>query len=81
MNQVITEHATELLKSALALPAETRAALADSLLESLDTKVDEDVEQAWQEEIQTRLQEIDRGAAKLVAWPDALRRLRAAQQR
>ena len=37
----------ELLKQALALPSKDRAALADSLLESLDQKVDEDAEQAW----------------------------------
>ncbi len=33
--------AAEILKEALALPAEARAALADSLLDSLDTEVDE----------------------------------------
>lgn len=34
----------EILKDALALPTEARAALAGSLLESLDTEVDEDSE-------------------------------------
>lgn len=36
--------AAEILKDALALPTEARAALAESLLESLDTEVDEDAE-------------------------------------
>jgi hypothetical protein len=33
--------AAELLRDALSLPAEARAALADSLLESLDVEVDD----------------------------------------
>ena len=36
----------EILKEALTLPPEARAALADSLLDSLDTEVDEDAEAA-----------------------------------
>jgi hypothetical protein len=36
-----------LLKNALALPLEARAALAGSLLESLDDAVDPSVEEAW----------------------------------
>src|SRR5262249_28657638 len=36
--------AAEILKDALALPTEARAALAGSLLDSLDTDVDEDAE-------------------------------------
>ena len=38
--------AAEILKDALALPTEARAALAGSLLESLDTEVDEDAHAA-----------------------------------
>ena len=39
--------AAEILKEALALPTEARAALAGSLLDSVDTDVDEDAEAAW----------------------------------
>jgi hypothetical protein len=38
---------TEILKQALTLPPEARAALADSLLDSLDTDVDEDAAEQW----------------------------------
>jgi hypothetical protein len=41
----------KLLEKALKLPAEARAALAGSLIESLDETVDEDAEAAWAEEI------------------------------
>lgn len=37
------------------LPPEGRAALAGSLLESLDEKLDADVEAAWEEEIARRV--------------------------
>jgi putative addiction module component (TIGR02574 family) len=67
----------EILERAIRLPEEARAALADSLLESLDTEVDEDSEEAWREEIQRRLGEIDTGAVHLVPWSEARKRLGA----
>jgi putative addiction module component (TIGR02574 family) len=73
--------ATELLRDALSLPSEARAALADSLLESLDVEVDDNVEEAWREEIYRRLQQIDSGAVKLIPWDDAERRLWARLER
>ena len=69
--------AAELLRDALALPAEVRAALIDSLIGSLDIEVDQDAEEAWREEIRRRLQEVDSGAVKLIPWEDARRRLQA----
>jgi len=69
--------AAELLRDALALPAEARAALVDSLIESLDQVIDDGAEDAWREEIMRRLQQIDTGAVQLIPWRDARRRLRA----
>ena len=67
--------ATEILRYALDLPPEARAALAGSLIVSLEDQVDEDAEQAWAEEIARRVAEIDSGKVKLVPWAEA-RRLR-----
>ena len=67
----------ELLSEALHLPIDARAALADSLLDSLDAEVDANAEEAWRDEIYRRLQEIDSGAVQLIPWHDARRRLRA----
>ena len=64
-----------LLKEALELPVGARAALAGSLLDSLDTDVDEDAEAAWQVEIQRRLEELDSGAVLPIPWPEARRRI------
>jgi putative addiction module component (TIGR02574 family) len=69
--------AAELLARALHLPEEARAALADSLLGSLDTEVDENAEEAWGLEIRRRLAEIDSGAVDLIPWPNARKRLEA----
>jgi putative addiction module component (TIGR02574 family) len=73
----MSRDAAEVLKDALALPVEARAALIGPLVDSLDTEVDEDAEAAWREEIQRRLREIDSGTAKLVQWDEARRRLLA----
>ena len=66
---------SRLLEEALRLPAEARAALAGSLLESLDENCDEDAEAAWAEEISRRVRAIDSGRAKLIPWVEARRRI------
>ena len=65
----------DLLKEALKLPAEARAALAGSLLDSLDQEVDEDAESAWHAGIDRRLREIDSGTVKPIPWSEARRRI------
>ena len=69
---------SELLKKALALPPEARAALATSLLESLDEEpADKGVEAAWDEEIKRRIEEIDSGEAQMIPYEEVRRRLLA----
>jgi putative addiction module component (TIGR02574 family) len=69
---------SELLKKALALPPEARAALAGSLLESLDDEPsDEGVEAAWNEEIKHRIEEIDSGKVQMIPYEEVRRRLAA----
>lgn len=67
--------AAEILNEALELPIEARAAIAGSLIESLDEAVDEDAEALWAAEIARRIREIDEGAVKLVPWSEVRRRL------
>jgi len=66
---------SELLKKALALPPEARAALAGSLLESLDDTVDPSVEEAWKHEIAKRIEELDSGKVKPIPWAEARRQI------
>ncbi len=63
----------KLLEEALKLSPEARAALAASLLESLDKGVDEDLEAAWAAEIAKRIRELDSGAVEPVPWAEARR--------
>ena len=69
--------AAEILKEALALPTEARAALAGSLLDSLDTDVDEDAEAAWAVEVNRRVAALDSEAVKTIPWAEVRRRLGA----
>jgi putative addiction module component (TIGR02574 family) len=69
--------AAAILKEALALPTEARAALAGSLLDSLDTEVEEDAEAAWATEVTRRVTELDSGAVKTIPWAEVRRRLAA----
>jgi putative addiction module component (TIGR02574 family) len=67
----------ELLKEALTLSTEARAALADSLLRSLDKEVDADAEAAWQIEIQRRVAELDSQTVSPLTWAEVRSRLMA----
>jgi putative addiction module component (TIGR02574 family) len=71
------KEAAELLNQALRLPAAARAALADTLIESLDAEVDEGAEEAWRSEILLRARELDSGAVQTIAWEDVRRQLRS----
>ena len=66
---------TEILKEALKLPTAARAALAGSLLDSLDQEVDEGAEAAWEAEIERRLAELDSGRVRPIPWAEARRRI------
>src|SRR5215471_13612252 len=65
----------EILRQAMTLPPEQRAALAGSLLESLDEEVDEDAEVAWKAEIQRRMQELDSGSVTPITLEEFERRI------
>ena len=69
----MTPDPAKLLQEALRLSPEARAALAVSLLESLEEDVDESAEAAWAHEIAKRLHELDSGAVTPVPWSEARR--------
>ena len=69
--------AENVLAQALQMPAKERATIAERLLASLDTKMDEEIEAAWQQEMQRRLAEIDKGEVVCLPWEQVLQRLRA----
>ncbi len=73
----MSRDACEILKEALALPPEARAALADYLWDSLDAEVDPDVEESWRQEIRRRIAQLDSGAVAAIPWSEARARLLA----
>jgi putative addiction module component (TIGR02574 family) len=66
----------DLEAEALKLPPEERALLADHLLASLDPHGE--VEQAWVEEVERRLAEVEAGRVELVSVELAIQRARQA---
>lgn len=67
---------SDLLKRALALPVDERAALANTLLDSLDV-VAESVEDAWDKEVARRMEDLKAGKAVTVPWEELHRELLA----
>ena len=72
----MTEKSQVVLEEALKLTTNERAEVAEQLIASLDEASDTDVEQAWQEEVQRRLQQIERGEVKTIPWEVVQRQLR-----
>jgi len=69
----MTVDPAKVFREALKLSPEARAALAASLLESLDDAVDEDAEPPWAEAIDRCIQQLDSGAVTPVPWTEARR--------
>lgn len=67
---------SDLLKRALALPVDERAALANALLDSLETS-NQSVEEAWDEEVARRMEDLKAGKAVTVPWEQLHRELLA----
>jgi putative addiction module component (TIGR02574 family) len=67
---------SDLLKRALALPVGERAALANTLLDSLET-TNQSVQEAWDEEFARRMEDLKAGKAVTVPWERLQRELLA----
>ena len=67
---------SDLLKRALSLPVDERAALANTLLDSLD-QADDSVEEAWDKEVARRLKDLEAGRAVTVPWEELHQKLLA----
>lgn len=67
---------SDLLKKALALPDDERAALANTLLDSLEP-TNQRVQEAWDEEVARRMADLKAGKAVTVPWEQLHRELLA----
>jgi putative addiction module component (TIGR02574 family) len=64
-----------LFQTALALPPENRADLAEQLLDSLAEKDQAAIDAAWVEEAERRLQAFDQGKIKAIPGEEVMRSL------
>lgn len=69
----MTPDTKKLIEEALKLPPEARAALAGSLIDSLDDAVDQDAASAWEVEMAQRVREVTDGSARPIPWSEARR--------
>lgn len=67
----------KLLEEALALPADERADMAATLIDSLDEREDEAIEEAWAREVKRRIQEVESNEVKTIPWSEARKRILA----
>lgn len=67
---------SDLKKKAAQLPEQERAELALSLIESLDGPADPDVEEAWAQEIDRRVRQVEKGEAELIPAEEVFARIR-----
>ena len=76
----MSETADTVLSAALALPAATRAELAEKLLESLDEPVQAEIDLAWAREAERRVEAYKQGTLKSVSGDDVIRSLSCPQK-
>lgn len=71
----------ELAEAAMSLPAESRARLADLLVESLEAKDLGSIDRIWAAEARRRRDEVRAGRVETAPGDEALRRVRCAVRR
>ena len=61
----------EIVKSQLLLlPVEDRLAIGEMLIESVDADEDFELDAAWEAEVERRVDEVERGTAKLLSFEE-----------
>jgi putative addiction module component (TIGR02574 family) len=65
---------SDLLKRALSLPVDERAALANTLLDSL-SQLDNSIQEAWDKEVARRMNDLEAGRAVTVPWEELRQQL------
>jgi len=65
------------VSAALALPVEARVELAERLLNSLQTPEQGEIDSAWAEEAERRIDQVERGEVKLIPGEPLITELQA----
>lgn len=70
------EELNTILKKILNMPQQQRAFIAERLIDSLDQRVEKDIEVAWQQEVHKRVLEAKEGKVNFLSWEEVRRQLR-----
>jgi putative addiction module component (TIGR02574 family) len=74
-------NSAKVVNGALALPAKSRAKLAEKLLESLDDPKQKEFDRLWAEEVEDRIDAYERGELRAVSGKEVFRRLKPKKKR
>ena len=76
----MTTHTAELMDVVDSLPIDMKLELIDHLLESVFPR-SEDIDEAWKDEVERRIDEVESGKVKLVPLEEVRERMRARYRR
>jgi putative addiction module component (TIGR02574 family) len=65
----------DIFRSALALEEADRVDLISALIDSLESEIEEGVEEAWRQEIERRARDLESGAVQSIPWDVVRERL------
>ena len=71
----------EILSAALSLPPHERVMLSEHLLASLDGPYQKQIDDAWAEEAERRMREIDEGRVEAIGGELVMQRIRSRRRR
>lgn len=72
----MSSSARKVLEQALALPEADRRRVAEALLDSIPRESQQELEQAWRDDVLRRIEEVRRGEVELEPWSEVERRMR-----
>ena len=67
--------ANRIYEEALSLPIDDRLLLIDKLIHSTNLPVENELEEIWMQEIQTRVEDLENGNAKLIAGEEVFKKI------
>jgi putative addiction module component (TIGR02574 family) len=65
----------DIFRNALALEEADRVELISALIDSLESEIEEGVEEAWRQEIERRARDLESGAVQSIPWDVVRERL------
>ena len=71
----------EIISAALSLPPDSRAMLAEQILDSLNGEDQKRIDALWADEIQRRIREVDEGKVIPIPGEEVMERLRSRYSR